>query len=144
MAFLLACPNCGPREVHEFRHGGEIRSGATNLPGVQRERWFHRFGCRRWLVAERDVRTNAVLLTRFLPVGFYYKRFHKPRWLWPVFEHVVRHVAGLGTVDVTAVPGFRAGVEHLHAEVCVVGGGPAGQAAASAAAGAGADVLLLE
>src|SRR5438105_5497002 len=30
---------------------------------------------------------------RFLPVGFYYKRFHKPRWLWPFYEHVIRRVA---------------------------------------------------
>src|SRR5436305_1102391 len=32
----------------------------------------------------------------------------------------------------------------LHAEVCVVGGGPSGLAAANAAAEAGADVILLE
>src|SRR5579871_5017585 len=38
-------------------------------------------------------------LHRFLPVGFYYKRFHKPRWLWPIFERVVRHIAGLGHID---------------------------------------------
>jgi sarcosine oxidase subunit alpha len=83
-------------------------------------------------------------LSAFLPVGFYYKRFHKPRWLWPVFEHAVRHVAGLGRIDVRSVPDPDTEVEHLHAEVCVVGGGPAGLSAARAAAEAGADVLLLE
>jgi sarcosine oxidase subunit delta len=63
MSFLLACPNCGPRDVHEFRYGGEIvpPQGSSNLPRPQRERWYHRFGCRRWLVAERDVHTNEVL-----------------------------------------------------------------------------------
>jgi len=68
MSFLLRCPNCGPRDATEFRFGGEILSGQTgsNLPRVQRERWFHRFGCRRWLTAERDVRTNAVLGTAWL------------------------------------------------------------------------------
>jgi len=74
MSFLLPCPNCGPRDVIEFRYGGEIldaeqvRRGeaASNLPGPQRERWYHRFGCRRWLVAERDVRTNEVLRTAWL------------------------------------------------------------------------------
>jgi sarcosine oxidase subunit alpha len=35
-------------------------------------------------------------------------------------------------------------VDHLHAGVCVIGAGPAGLAAAAGAAGAGADVLLLE
>jgi sarcosine oxidase subunit alpha len=83
-------------------------------------------------------------LDRFLPVGFYYKAFHKPRWLWPLFEHVVRHLAGLGRIDVHAEPVVEASVEHLHAEVCVVGGGPAGLSAAAEAATAGADVLLLE
>jgi sarcosine oxidase subunit alpha len=83
-------------------------------------------------------------LDRFLPVGFYYKRFHKPRWLWPVFERVVRHIAGLGRIDPHAQAQVEAEVEHLHAEVCVVGGGPAGLAAAARAAQAGADVLLFE
>lgn len=66
MSFLLPCPNCGLREVAEFRYGGEIlpASGAIgNLPGVQHERWYHRFGCRRWLAARRDVTTNKVLWT---------------------------------------------------------------------------------
>jgi sarcosine oxidase subunit delta len=73
MSFLLTCPNCGPRDVHEFRYGGQIllpspaspavATGGLpggNLPGRQRERWYHRLGCRRWLVVERDVRTNEV------------------------------------------------------------------------------------
>ena len=68
MSFLLTCPNCGPREVYEFRYGGQILPDAAggNLPGPQRERWYHRFGCRRWLLAERDVRTNEVLRTGWL------------------------------------------------------------------------------
>src|SRR5271166_2140680 len=83
-------------------------------------------------------------LDAFLPVGFYYKRFHRPRWLWPLFERVVRHVAGLGHVDVHVLPSRDMAVEHLHTEICVVGAGPAGLAAANAAAEVGADVLLLE
>ncbi len=70
MSFLLNCPNCGPREVHEFRYGGQIlppadgsSRPASNLPEVQRERWYHRLGCRCWLTAERDLRTNEVIHT---------------------------------------------------------------------------------
>lgn len=71
MSFCLTCPNCGPRAVEEFRYGGQILptgaanqpAAGSNLPGPQRERWFHRFGCRRWLAAVRDVRTNEVLRT---------------------------------------------------------------------------------
>ena len=66
MSFLIPCPNCGPRDVSEFRHGGQIAATATNLPGPQRARWYHRLGCRRWLVAERDVRSNEVLRTGWL------------------------------------------------------------------------------
>jgi sarcosine oxidase subunit delta len=77
MSFLLDCPNCGRRESAEFRYGGELPEPASeanappggNLPGVQRERWYHRFGCRRWLEVERDVRTNEVLRTRWLGEG---------------------------------------------------------------------------
>jgi heterotetrameric sarcosine oxidase delta subunit len=81
MSFFLTCPNCGPRDVSEFRFGGQILpvtagdrvgnqagfgTNSSNLPGPQRERWYHRFGCRRWIVAERDVRTNEVLFTGWL------------------------------------------------------------------------------
>src|SRR5262245_3262614 len=83
-------------------------------------------------------------LSAFLPVGFYYKRFHKPRWIWPIFENIVRRVAGLGKIDVNDRPDLETEIEHLHVEVCVVGGGPAGLAAAATAADAGAEVLLLE
>src|SRR5262249_52040401 len=83
-------------------------------------------------------------LDRLLSVGFYYKRFHKPRWLWPLFERVVRHVAGLGRIDVLSRPNLDTDVEHLHAEVVVVGGGRAGLAAAAEAAAAGAGVVLLD
>ena len=68
MSFLLNCPNCGPRDVSEFRYGGQVApaNGGGNLPGPQRERWYHRLGCRRWLSAERDVRTNEVVRTGWL------------------------------------------------------------------------------
>jgi sarcosine oxidase subunit alpha len=97
-----------------------------------------------WPSLDCDLLRTFDYLDRFLPVGFYYKRFHRPRWLWPIFEHTVRHVAGIGRIDVDGAPRVEADVEHLHAEVCVVGGGPAGMAAASGAAHAGASVLLLE
>lgn len=77
MSFLLTCPNCGPRDVAEFRYGGQLHDPAArkpgepvgNLAGPQRERWYHRFGCRRWLVAERDVRSNVVTRTGWLGEG---------------------------------------------------------------------------
>jgi heterotetrameric sarcosine oxidase delta subunit len=31
-----------------------------NVPGVQEERWFHLFGCRRWLTVRRDTVSNRI------------------------------------------------------------------------------------
>lgn len=97
-----------------------------------------------WPSLEFDALRLFDRLDRFLPVGFYYKRFHKPRWVWPLFEHVVRHLAGNGRVDVEALPEHDAEIEHLFADICVIGGGPAGMAAAATAGRAGANVVLLE
>ncbi len=97
-----------------------------------------------WPSLEFDALRLFDRLDRLLPVGFYYKRFYKPRWVWPLFECVVRQLAGNGRVDVDALPARPADVEHLFADMCVIGGGPAGLAAAASAAGAGATVVLLE
>ena len=37
-----------------------------NVAGVQREWWYHRFGCELWFQAERDTRTNEVLVTELV------------------------------------------------------------------------------
>jgi sarcosine oxidase delta subunit len=33
----------------------------SNVAGVQREWWYHRFGCEIWFLADRDTRTNEVV-----------------------------------------------------------------------------------
>src|SRR5206468_8450839 len=73
-----------------------------------------------------------------------HRRFHKPGWMWPVYEKVLRNIAGIGRIDVEALPETHAEVDHLHAEVCVLGGGPAGLSAAAEAAAGGASVVLLD
>jgi sarcosine oxidase subunit alpha len=97
-----------------------------------------------WPSLDLDVLRVFDKLDQYLPVGFYYKQFYKPRWVWPLFEHIVRHIAGLGEIDPYHAPEVESEVEYLHTEVCVVGGGPAGMSAAMAAASAGAQVLLAE
>jgi sarcosine oxidase subunit alpha len=97
-----------------------------------------------WPSLDFDVLNIFDKLDRLLPVGFYYKRFHKPRWVWPLFEHAVRHVAGLGCIDIHEVRQTDCEIEYLHTEICIIGGGPAGLAAALEAATAGARVLLIE
>lgn len=82
-------------------------------------------------------------LAPFLPVGFYYKAFFRPRGVWRFWEKIIRARAGLGRVDVSAA-GKHYEQIHEFADVAVIGGGAAGMAAALGAADAGADVLLIE
>jgi len=71
----IPCPHCGLREFSEFHFGGEVRELESpdpqrdfdrvflhaNAAGPQRERWFHAYGCRRWLTIQRNTVTNQIL-----------------------------------------------------------------------------------
>ncbi len=79
MAFLLNCPNCGQRNVYDFRFGGEVLTrpqpdapqkelteylySRENADGSEREWWNHSLGCRKWFIAVRNTRTNDVIET---------------------------------------------------------------------------------
>ncbi len=75
MSFVIDCPNCGPRDVYEFRFGGEVKPRpdenrvtaeewadyaylSKNVCGMQQEWWYHTKGCGCWLRVTRDTRTN--------------------------------------------------------------------------------------
>ena len=80
---------------------------------------------------------------RFLPVGFYYQAFYRPRGIWTFWERRFRKWGGLGKVDMAAGPGDY-DKQYLFADVAVIGGGAAGMAAALEAAGAGREVVLVD
>ncbi|HEX5194901.1 MAG TPA: 2Fe-2S iron-sulfur cluster-binding protein [Solirubrobacteraceae bacterium] len=83
--------------------------------------------------------------TKFTPPGFYYKTFIRPRRLWPLYEKVLRNAAGLGKLrHEQPEREWRTEYRRRHADVLVVGGGTAGLHAATAAAKAGADVVLAD
>ena len=89
---------------------------------------------------------HASILERFkpfLPVGFYYKAFFRPRGIWNYWEKLIRQTAGLGRVNLDA-PKRYYDKTYEFCDVAVIGAGPAGLAAAAEAADAGADVLLVE
>ncbi|MFZ5790674.1 MAG: glycine cleavage T C-terminal barrel domain-containing protein [Pseudomonadota bacterium] len=92
---------------------------------------------------EQDRLSVMEKLGRFLPVGFYYKAFYKPKWAWPYWEKLIRAIAGIGTVNVHAHHAYY-DKEYLFADVAVIGGGPAGMAAAIEAARSGLEVILID
>lgn len=76
MPYTIVCPNCGRRDIHEFRFGGEDRGPRpfddeatpevwceyvhlrTNAAGPQKEWWYHRDGCCTWFTIWRDPTVN--------------------------------------------------------------------------------------
>ena len=97
-----------------------------------------------WPSPEFDVLATTGAFDFMMPVGFYYKTFFKPRFMWPHFEKVIRRIAGLGTIDPARVPPYQYDKQHLRTDVAVVGAGPAGLSAALAAAEAGVQVALVD
>ena len=79
-----------------------------------------------------------------MPVGFYYKALHRPKALWLLARQLIRRVGGLGSIDINGAREAEFSSRNLHADVAVVGGGPAGIAAALAAAESGAKVTLID
>ena len=78
---LVPCPWCGPRNALEFGYVDETRRRPdvtaaepgewrgylyerANPLGWVRETWYHRAGCRRYLVVERHTLTNEVRSSR--------------------------------------------------------------------------------
>jgi sarcosine oxidase subunit alpha len=95
----------------------------------------------RWPTLRYDVSALLQLGGGLLGAGFYYKTFIWPSW--GTYEGLIRRLAGLGPAPRTCQLRQPA-VEHLTCDVLIAGGGPAGLAAARAAARAGARVVLCE
>ena len=97
-----------------------------------------------WPSAEHDAMgVVGKLAGDLMTPGFYYKTFMFPKSRWETYERFIRKAAGLGRAPTAPDPDVY---EHVnrHVDVLVVGGGPAGLAAARAAARAGARVLLAD
>lgn len=96
-----------------------------------------------WPSLRFDIKALNQLAGRFLSPGFYYKTFMKPEFLWPTYEKVLGKFVHAGEIS-PHTPHEPQDKRYAHPDVLVAGGGPAGMAAAVAAANAGARVLLVE
>jgi len=80
----IKCPYCGERDTEEFGYlgaagpkrpeaGGAGADAAfyayvylrDNPAGALSELWYHRAGCRKWLIVERDTRTHEIKSVAF-------------------------------------------------------------------------------
>jgi len=117
-----------------------------NLRATQIELYegLEAFSQNRWPALAFDLGAVNDFFSRFIPAGFYYKTFMWPRsaWRW-LYEPRIRAAAGLGRSPQHADPD-RYASRFAHCDVLVVGAGPAGLAAAQAAAAAGARVILCD
>lgn len=87
---------------------------------------------------------NDAVIPR-LPNIFYYKMFHKPKGMWKFVEPFIRQAAGLGQVDREGTSSEKHYEKRYRfPDVCVIGGGVAGLAAAKAAVEASKQVVLID
>jgi sarcosine oxidase subunit alpha len=136
---------CGAEEPNAIFQIDEGPHTVPNLRATQTELYddlvAESVNC--WPGVEWDIGTVNGWFSRLLPAGFYYKTFMWPQRLWGTYEHHIRKAAGLGRSPMAPDPD-RYERRNAHCDVLVVGAGPAGLAAALAAARTGARVILCD
>ena len=97
-----------------------------------------------WPSARFDAFAVLDSLGFLFPVGFPYRYFIRPRWLYHWWERLLRRASGQGVLLPT--PRAQTGGRKVEAstDIAVVGAGPAGLAAALAASTAGVQVALID
>jgi sarcosine oxidase, subunit alpha len=97
-----------------------------------------------WPSLALDVGAVNNVLAPLFAAGFYYKTFMWPRSFWDkLYEPWIRAAAGLGRAPSAPDPD-RYQHTHAHCDVLIVGAGPAGLAAALAAAQGGKRVIVVD
>ena len=127
----------------------ELRSGARREPNtrattVELFSGLTAVSQNRFPSLRFDFASVAGMLPPVFAAGFYYKTFMWPAKAWEkLYEPAIRRAAGLGRASTEPDPDHYDHA-HLFCDVLVIGGGPAGIAAAAAAGRTGARVVLCE
>ncbi|MCP8937676.1 sarcosine oxidase subunit alpha family protein [Alsobacter sp. SYSU M60028] len=138
--------SAGPEEPNGLV---ELRAGARREPNTRATvaelyDGLEATSQNRWPSLRFDLMSLNQLAAPILSAGFYYKTFMWPAALWEkLYEPMIRRAAGLGRAAEAPDPD-RYEKATAHCDVLVVGGGPAGLAAALAAARTGARVILAD
>ncbi len=146
---FLAAGSAEPNALAEIDRGGGRVTPNLRMTQVELHDGLVARSQNRWPSLFRDVGAVNGLLAPIFAAGFYYKTFMGPKFLrgpklWTkVFEPAIRRAAGLGRAATLPDPDRYAN-RFAHCDVLVVGGGPAGLAAALSAAEAGRRVILCD
>ena len=122
----------------EGRHASANRAATT----VRLESGMAARSVNCWPSPGLDVGAASQLLAGLIPAGFYYKTFKWPGWR--LYEPTIRRAAGLAGAPEAGPSDGHFEALHAHADVLVVGAGPAGLMAALVAGRAGRRVFLAD
>ncbi|MBX9593740.1 MAG: (2Fe-2S)-binding protein, partial [Roseomonas sp.] len=132
-----------PNALVELR-GGARREPNTRATVAELFDGLEATSQNRWPSLRFDAMAVNGLLGPVFSAGFYYKTFMWPASFWEkVYEPLIRRAAGLGRAPDAPDPDAYER-SHLFCDVLVIGAGPAGLAAALAAARTGARVVLAD
>jgi sarcosine oxidase subunit alpha len=142
---ILSAGSEEPNALVELDRGGGRREPNTRATVVPLTDGLVARSQNRWPSLRYDLAALNGLASAFIPAGFYYKTFMGPgRDAWHRrWEPMIRRMAGLGRAPDAPDPDRYAN-RFAHCEVLVVGAGPAGIAAALAAAEGGGRVILCD
>ena len=134
-----------PNALVHLREGarGEPNTRATSIEAFDGLVSHSQSG---WPSVRRDIGGLLSLFMRFMPAGFYYKTFIGPgsgTKAWMFFEHFIRKAASTALPPMQDDPDSYEKV-NAFCDTLVIGAGPAGLAAALAAARSGARVILVD
>lgn len=135
----------GAEEPNAIVQLGKGASTTPNLRATQVELYqgLEAASVSGWPSVEFDLMGLIGRFGRLMPPGFYYKTFMRPKRLWMTYEHFIRKGAGLGKAPTEGDPDSYDKLNQ-HCDILIVGAGPAGLAAALAAARTGARVIIAD
>ncbi|MDX8509931.1 sarcosine oxidase subunit alpha [Mesorhizobium captivum] len=140
---ILTAGSEEPNALVELR-GGARREPNTKATTAELYEGLEATSQNRWPSLKFDLMSINQLFAPIFVAGFYYKTFMWPAKFWEaIYEPAIRRAAGLGRAAGVSDPDHY-DKAWAHCDVVIAGSGPAGLAAALAAARCGARVILCE